>query len=68
MEDVVIPFTRRTSPNVSQSIAKSLDIIEVTHKDFMVHSCPEMARLEEVHRVQVGNVHPPEKDKGKYEN
>lgn len=59
MEDVIVSFARRTSPNVCKSIAQLLHVVQVSEKDFVVNGRPEVSGLEEVDRVEVGNVHPP---------
>lgn len=37
----------------------SLDVLQVAEQDLVVHGRPEVSGFEEVHAVQVGDVHPP---------
>lgn len=37
----------------------SLDVLQVAEQDLVVHRRPEVSGFEEVHAVQVGDVHPP---------
>lgn len=36
-----------------------LDVLQVAQQDLVVHGRPQVPRFEEVHAVQVGDVHPP---------
>lgn len=62
VEDVVVSFAGRTRPDVSCGEPQLLDVFQVPDEDLMVHTCPQMTRLEKVHAVQVGDVHTPARD------
>jgi len=57
VEYVVISLARGTGPDVSPHIAQGLDVLQVANEKLMVHSSTQLARLEKVHTVQVGDVH-----------
>lgn len=57
MKDVIIPFTGWTGPDMTRCKPLPLDILQVAQQDLMVDSCPEVSRFEEVHTVQVRDVH-----------
>ena len=44
---------------MSQGVAQLLHVLEVAEEDLVVDACPEHPGLEEVHRVEVGDVDPP---------
>lgn len=62
MEDVVIPFGGRTGPDMCHGVTQLLGVLQVTNEDFMVNSCPQLARSEEVNTVQVRYVDTPARD------
>ena len=57
MEDVVVALRRRAGPDVRERIAQLLHVVEVPEEDLVVDGGAEVARPEEVRRVQVGDVH-----------
>lgn len=59
MEDVVVALGRRARPNMGHGVAQLLHIVQVTKQNLMVDCRSELARSEEMHRVQVGDVNPP---------
>lgn len=56
MEDVIVAFTRRTRPNVSEGVTELLHVVQVPQKDLVVDRCAKVSRFEEVNRVQIGNI------------
>ena len=58
VEDVVVALAGRTSPDVGEREAHLLHVVEIAEKDLVVDRRSEVPRPEEVHRVEVGNVHP----------
>ena len=58
MEDVVVSFAGRTSPDVRQGVSEFLHVFQVSQEDDVVDGGPEHSRPEEVHRVEVGDVDP----------
>ena len=59
MEDVIVSFTWRTSPDMCQGETQLLHIVQVAEKDLVIHGRSEVSGLEEVNRVQVGDVDAP---------
>ena len=57
MEDVVVALGGRAGPDVRERVAQLLHVVEVAEQDFVVDRRAEVARPEEVRRVQVGDVH-----------
>lgn len=53
MEDVVITFTWRTSPDVCHGVAKLLSIFQIANQNLMVHSSSQGPGAKEVNTVQV---------------
>ena len=56
MENVVVSFAGRASPDVSKGVAQLLHVLQVPEEDFVVDRRPEQPGLKEVHTVQVGDV------------
>ena len=59
MEDVVVALGGRAGPDVGEGVAELLHVVEVAEEDLVVDRGAEVARPEEVRRVQVGDVHAP---------
>ena len=56
MEDIVVALRGRASPDVRERVAELLHVVEVAEEDLVVDGGAEVARPEEVTRVQVGDV------------
>ena len=59
MEDVVVALGGRAGPDVRERVAELLHVVEVAEQDLVVDRRAEVARPEEVRRVQVGDVYAP---------
>ena len=57
VEDVVVALGGRAGPDVRERVAELLHVVEVAEQDLVVDRRAEVARPEEVRRVQVGDVH-----------
>ena len=53
VEDVIIPFPRRTCPDVCVGVSQLFAVVQVVDEDLVVHCSSEGLRLEVVHAVQV---------------
>lgn len=53
VEDVVVPFTGRTGPNVGRRIAQIFCILQIANEDLVIHGGPQMSRSEVVDTVQI---------------
>ena len=56
VKDVVVALGGRAGPDVGEGVAELLHVVEVAEEDLVVDGGAEVARPEEVRRVQVGNV------------
>ena len=65
MEDIVVSFTWRTSPDVSQGEPQFLHVIQVSKKNLVVDRRTKVSGLEEVNGVEVGNVDAPGVGRGR---
>lgn len=51
-------LSRDPQPPSTPLLPHPLDILQVAQKNLVVHGRPQVPGLEEVHAVQVGDVHP----------
>ena len=58
VKDVVVALGGRAGPDVGEGVAELLHVVEVAEEDLVVDGGAEVARPEEVRRVQVRDVHP----------